>query len=368
MGDIMKNFKQHLMNGVSYMIPVVLIGGVIMGLGITLGGNVGVPKEGSFAFFLFVLGKTGLNLMPAVIAGYIAFSIADKIALGPAFICGQLSQDIGAGFLGGIIAGFLVGIIVLYLKKIPVSKNFTALKNMILIPIVAGLLVAVFINYGVGSAIAGLMKWLEVVLGSMDTSNFIILGMVVGAITSFDLGLFGSKAYGLVCTSLLATVDPATGLPPAIATRLLLAGVCGSTIAPLICGFASVLLPKRFNEEEREAGKAALILGTFAITEGAIPFALNDPKRIYPAVILGSMAGCTTALLTGSGTTIAWGGIVAIPGTTGVLGYLFALAVGVLVGVLVIFLLKKAPVKTSGDTANHDVKVTQNGQEIDLDF
>jgi fructose-specific PTS system IIC-like component len=108
MNDVMKNFKKHLLNGVSYMIPVVLIGGVVMGLGITLGGNIGVPAEGTLAFFLFILGKTGINLMPAVIAGYIAFSISDKIALAPAFICGQLSQDVGAGFFGGIVAGYLV--------------------------------------------------------------------------------------------------------------------------------------------------------------------------------------------------------------------------------------------------------------------
>lgn len=364
--DVFKNLKTHILGGVSYLIPVVVVGGILVGLGVALGGTTVWENVGTFPAFLFTLGKTGLNLMPAVIAAYIGYSISDKPALAPGFIVGQMAQDSGAGFLGGVIGGIFCGIVVLYLKKIKVGKNFTALHTIIIIPCIAATLGAVLMHYLVGSLVVSFIALLTAFVESLGTSNMILLGLAIGLIGSFDLGLFGSKAQGAVFLAMLATIDPATGMPVMIAQRLMLTSACASTIPPLVCALTTFIRPKIFTPEEREAGKAAAFLGLFAITEGAIPLALADVK-VWGGCIFGAMVGCATNLILGSGTIVNWGGIPAMAGTTNIPFYVLSLAVGAAAGAFAIILIKHGP---SAQLANDDAQITvvQNGEEFDLDI
>lgn len=365
MFEILKNFKKHLMSGVSYMIPVVTVGGIVMGLGIVLGGNVGVPKEGSFALFIFVIGKTGLSLLAPFLAGYIAYSIADKVALAPAFICGVIATNGGSGFLGGVISGLVVGIICHYLKKVKISRNFIAFYNMIFIPIVSTLIVAVIIQYGIGIPIASFLTWLKDTLAGMDTKNLLLVGLIIGAVGSADLGLFGTKMIGLTITSMLLTMDPKTGLPILIARQLLAACIVTSTVPPLVCGIASLIGKKKFNSEEREAGKAALVLSAFGITEGAIPFALNDIKAI-PCCMIGAITAAELTLYFGAATTIGWGGIVTLPGMQKGAMYILSAIIGGIVGGVLMAFFKKQSVEVK--TEYKEMKVVEHNNEVDLDF
>lgn len=364
--DVFKNLKKHILAGVSYLIPVVVVGGIFAGLGVLVGGTAPWTTPGSAGYFLFMLGKQGLNLMPAVIAAYIGYSIGDKAAIGPGLIIGQVAQASGAGFLGGLLAGVYVGIFVMLLKKVKINKNFRALWAIIVIPSVVTVIGAFVMEKAVGTGVSAFITWLTSVIASLGTTNLVLLGVAIGVIGSFDLGLFGSKAMGAVFMAMLATIDPATGMPVMIAQRLLLAGVTASTLPPLICFLATVIKPKVFTSEEKESGKAALFLGLFSITEGAIPLALAD-QVVYAGCIFGSMVGCTAELLLGAGTIVAWGGLPTLPGVTSIPMALIGWAIGIAAGAAFIFLFKK---KSNSELVNDgkDAKLETKGQESTLSF
>lgn len=364
--DVFKNLRKHILAGVSYLIPVVVVGGIMTGLGVAFGGTTVWENVGTFPAFLFTLGKTGLNLMPAVIGGYIAYSIADKPAIGPGFLVGQMAQDIEAGFLGGVIAGIFCGIIVLYLKKVKVPKNFTSLMGIIVIPSIATLLGAILMNYLIGGMVVSLIAWLTNFVEGLGTSNMILLGLAIGVIGSFDLGLFGSKAQGAVFLAMLSTIDPATGMPVMIAQRLMLAACTSNVVAPFVCALSSFVRPKIFTPEEREAGRAALFLGCFGITEGAIPLALADMK-VYAGCIIGSVVGTVCTILFGAGTIVNWAGIPNFAGCTNVGFYVAAIAIGAVAGTVFIVLTKHKP-STKDEKDEKEVKVSKSGNETYLDF
>lgn len=364
--DVFKNLKQHILAGVSYLIPVVVVGGTFTGLGVAFGGTTVWENVGTFPAFLFTLGKAGLNLMPAVIAAYIGYSISDKPALAPGFLVGQIAQDCGAGFLGGVLGGIFCGIIILYMKKLKVGKNFSALYTIIIMPCVATLLGAILMNYAVGGLVTALISWLTTFVQSLGTGNMLILGLAIGVIGSFDLGLFGSKAQGAVFLAMLSTIDPSTGLPVMIAQRLLLTGCCASTIPPLVCAVATIVRPKIFTTEEREAGHAAGFLGLFAITEGAIPLALADVK-VWAGCIFGAMIGCATNLLLGAGSVVNWGGIPAMAGCTNIPLYVVSVFIGAIAGATLIIAIKHQPSENK-EITNEELKVSKKGKEFDLDF
>lgn len=363
--DVLKNAKAHILAGVSYLIPVVVAGGILTGLGVAVGGTTPWEETGTLGYFLFMLGKTGLNLMPAVISAFIAYSIADKGAIGPAIIVGQVSQDVGAGFLGGVLMGFFIGILVFVLNKVNVPKSFRALKTIIIIPTIATLVGAAIMQFAIGEAIVALIAWLTAFVEGLGTGNIIVLGIAMGIIGSFDLGLFGSKALGAVALTMLATVDPVTGLPAMIGQRFLLASCTANTVPPLACALATMLAPKKFRPSEREAGKAALIMGCFAITEGSIPLALADAK-VYAGCIVGATVGTVCTWLFGAGTIVNWGGIPTFPGCTSVPMYLLALAIGTIAGAAFMIVFKKKPV--DAEVIEEDVKVSQTGEEFNLEF
>lgn len=363
---VFKDLKKHLLAGVSYLIPVVVVGGIMTGLGVAFGGTTVWENVGTFPAFLFTLGKTGLNLMPAVIGAYVAYSIADKPALGPGFIVGQMAQDIEAGFLGGVVAGIFCGIVVLYLKKVKVPKNFRSLVSIIVIPSIATLLGALLMNYVVGGLVVALIAWLTKFVEGLGTSNMVLLGIAIGVIGSFDLGLFGSKAQGAVFLAMLSTIDPATGMPVMIAQRLMLAACTSNVVAPFVCALSAFVRPKIFTPEEREAGRAALFLGCFGITEGAIPLALADMK-VYAGCIIGSVIGTVCTVLFGAGTIVNWSGIPNFAGCTNVLAYVGAIFIGAVTGTAFI-LLTKHEQSTKDEASEKEAIVTKKGNETNLDF
>lgn len=365
--DVFKHLRKHILAGVSYLIPVVVVGGIFAGLGVMFGGTAPWEAPGTAGYFLFMLGKQGLNLMPAVIAAYIGYSIGDKAAIGPGLIIGQVAQATGAGFLGGLLAGLYVGIFVMLLKKVKIHSNFRALWQIIFIPSVVTVIGAYGMEMYIGSAVSGFIAWLTTVVESLGTGNMVILGIAIGLIGAFDLGLFGSKAQGAVFLAMLATIDPATGMPVMIAQRLLLAGATASTLPPLIAFLATVLKPKVFTAEERESGKAALFLGMFAITEGAIPLALSD-KIVYAGCILGAMVGCTSILLLGPGTIVNWGGLPTLPGVTNVPLALIAWAIGIVAGAMFIVTFKKTSNADIVAEEGKDATVESKGLESTLKF
>lgn len=364
--EVFKNAKKYLMAGVSYLIPVVVVGGIMTGLGVAFGGTSVADHTGTFAYAMYLIGQTGLNLMAPVLCAYIAYSIADKSALGPGFIVGMVAQNCGAGFLGGLIGGFFCGIVAVYLKKIRMPRNFEALKSIILIPSVTALTGGLLMYFLIGNAVSAFITILTNFLAGLGTTNLVLIGLAFGFVGSFDLGLFGSKAAGAVVMSMMSQIDPETGLPMMIVLRMGLTLVTASTVPSLVAAIATFVKPKVFTPEQRESGKAALFLGLFGITEGAIPLALSDFK-VYLGCVIGSMAGCVSSMISGAGTIVPWGGIPTIPGCTNPIMYIISLAVGIVVGAGFIVLTKRDVKQQEESTGEVKVKQT-SADEIDLDF
>ena len=365
--DVFKNAKQHVLAGISYLIPVIVVGGICCGLGVALGGTAPWEAPGTPGCFFFMLGKQGLNLMAAVMAAYIGYSIADKGAIAPGLIIGQVAQSCGAGFIGGIFAGFYVGIITLLMKKVKVNKNFSALWGIIVIPTLISVTGAFLMQVAVGPAIAALTNLMNNFLGGLGVGSMILVAVVIGFFGSLDFGLVMNKAFGAVALAMMATIDPATGLPVMIAQRMKLLVVSTAAISPLVCCLARYLKPAVFTEEEKEAATAAGFMGLFGITEGAIPLGMSD-KIVYAGCVLGNVVACVGVAIIGAGSIVNWGGLPNLPGNTNPIGTVICWLIGVVVGALFVVLFKKTKNEEKGGDPNAEVKVTQKGEEIDLDI
>lgn len=362
--DVIKNMKKHIMAGVGYLIPVVVVGGIFCGLGVAFGGTTPWEEPGTLGYFFFTTGKVGLNLMPAVIGAFVALSIGDKAAVGPGLILGQVAQDCGAGFLGGLLAGIYVGIMVVLLKKINVPKNLNALMSIIIIPIVVTAIGAALLQSVIGGAITAFTNYLTVLVNDLGTGNLVLVALVFGFFATIDLGLFGSKALGPFVLALLAQTDPATGLPLMIGQRLNLTLVTACALPPLIVAAATIFLPKLWTDAEKQSGKAALFLGLCGITEGAIPLCLSHPK-VYAGCIIGGMSGAVAQIVLGAGSMVNWPGLPNLPATTGVPQWFIAHGIGIATGLLFIALTMR---KEEEKTEEKEMVVTQQGDEYNLDF
>ena len=294
MGDLkelLMDTRKHLMGGVSYMIPFVVAGGVLLALSVLLYGSAAVPPKGTVLNDLFTIGAAGLSLMVPILAGFIAFSMVDRPGLAPGAIGGYLAGQIGAGFLGGILAGLLAGIVVFYLKKIKVPSIMRSVMPIFVIPLVGTFVVGGLIVWVLGQPIAGVMVAMKAWLESLGTGNIALLGIVLGLMIAFDMGGPVNKvAYGFG-VAMVGTIDPATGMAAPIALKLM-AGIGVAICTPPIgMGIATLLAPNKYSTDEREAGKAGILMGLIGITEGAIPFAAGDPVRVIPSIMVGSAVG-----------------------------------------------------------------------------
>lgn len=250
---ILRETKKHVMTGISYMIPFVVTGGVVLAVCVLIGGEHAVPTDGALGK-IATIGSAGLGLMVPILSGFIAYSICDRAGLAPGIIGGYIANNIGAGFIGGIISGLLAGIVVSYLKKIKVPSSLRSVMPIFVIPLVGGLIVSSIMLFIVGEPIAALMTFLTDLLEGMSTGNAIFLALILGMMNCTDMGgPIGKVSYGFG-TAMLSNINPATGLPNESSLLIMAAVGVSCAIPPLACGLSTLLFKNKFNTEEKEAG------------------------------------------------------------------------------------------------------------------
>jgi len=326
---------RHLLTGVSYMLPMVVAGGLCIALSFIFGIKAFEVKGTLAAALMQIGGGSAFALMVPVLAGFIAFSIADRPGLTPGLIGGMLAVSLGSGFLGGIIAGFLAGYVAkLISSKLHLPKSMEALKPILIIPLLASLVTGLVMIYVVGTPVAKIMEWLTHWLQSLGTANAVLLGAILGAMMCTDMGGPVNKASYAFGVALLSSSVYA---PMA---AIMAAGM----VPPLAMGLATMLARNKFAQGEREGGKAALVLGLCFITEGAIPFAARDPMRVLPCCIAGGALTGALSMAFGAKLMAPHGGlfVLLIPGAiTPVLLYLVAIIAGTLLAGVSYALLKR---------------------------
>ena len=335
-----KSFYKHLLTGVSYMLPMVVAGGLIIALSFALGSfeNIDGVQKLVGEPHLAQIGGLAFSLMVPLLAGYIAYSIADRPGLAPGLVGGLLAVSTGAGFLGGIIIGYFAGYFALLIAKyLPLPKSMEALKPILIVPLLATLATGLVMQFIVGTPIAWLMGEVTDWLNSMGTANAVILGAVLGGMMCTDMGgPINKVAYAF-----------GTGLISAHVYAPMAAVMAGGMVPPLAMGIATLIARKKFAKAEQESGKASLVLGLCFISEGAIPFAARDPLRVIPCCILGGAITGGMALAFGSTLMTPHGGLfaLAIPGVVKpVGGYLLSIVVGSVIAGLA-YAAIKAPEK-----------------------
>ncbi|WP_308401956.1 fructose-specific PTS transporter subunit EIIC [Streptomyces sp. RKAG293] len=324
-----------LMNGVSYMIPFVVVGGLLIAISLALGGHTNpegglVIPDGTFWKHVNDIGVIGFTLMVPILSGYIAYAIGDRPALVPGMIGGWIANTgslydskAGAGFIGAIVTGFLAGYLVLWIKKVQVPKFVQPIMPIIVIPIVATTSLGLFFIYVIGKPISWVFEHLTDFLSGMTGSSAILLGAILGLMIAFDMGGPVNKTAFLFGAGLIGSGN------------LTVMGMCAAAIPvmPLGQGLATVLRRKLYSEQERETGMAALFMGCFGISEGAIPFAAARPAQVIPANMLGgAVAGAIAGMASVKDSVPHGGPIVAVLGAVGGVPVFFlAIAIGTVV-------------------------------------
>ncbi|HIF9277456.1 TPA: PTS fructose transporter subunit EIIC [Photobacterium damselae] len=341
MKNQLSQLKRHLLTGTSHMLPFVVAGGVLLALSVMLGGKGAVP-EGVFLEGLWDMGIAGFTLFVPVLGGYIAYSIADRPALAPGMIGAYLANQVQAGFLGAIVVGFIAGYVVLQLKRIPLSNKLKAISTYFILPIGGTFIVSALVIWVIGAPIAAAMEAMNGWLQGMAGASKAFLGVILGGMTAFDMGGPINK---------VATLFAQTQ----VGTQPWLMGGVGVAICvpPLGMFLATLLSPKRYTDEEREAGKAAGIMGCIGITEGAIPFAAADPMRVIPSIVVGGMVGNVVAFMFGVLNHAPWGGLIVLPVVDGRLYYILAIVAGSVATALMVNTLKK-PIEQRQDSVQQD--------------
>lgn len=317
-----KGAYKHLMTGVSHMLPVVVAGGLIIALSFVFGIEA-FKEEGTLAAALMTIGGgSAFALMIPVLAGFIAFSIADRPGLAPGLIGGMLASSTGAGFLGGIAAGFIAGYSAkLIADKVSLPQSMEALKPILIIPFLASLFTGLVMVYIVGGPVAAVMAAMTDFLNNMGSANAVLLGVILGAMMCFDLGGPVNKAAYTFGVGLLASQTYAP-----------MAAIMAAGMVPALgMGLATFLAKDKFEAGEREAGKASFVLGMCFISEGAIPFAAKDPMRVIPSCMIGGALTGALSMLIGAKLMAPHGGlfVLLIPGAISpVLMYLVAITAG----------------------------------------
>ena len=362
----MQMVYQHLMNGVSFMVPFIVVGGLLMAIALTLGGEASskglVIPDDSFWKSIENIGSLAFSFMVPILAGYIAVSIADKPGLVPGMIGGAIAadgsfygSDAGAGFLGGIVAGFIAGYIAKWIKNIKVPKAMAPIMPIIIIPIISSLIVGLIFIFLIGAPIASIFEGLTTWLKSMQGTNIVILALIVGAMIAFDMGGPVNKVAFLFGSALIAEGNYAVMGMVAVA-------VC---TPPIGLGLATFINKRKFNKAEIEMGKASFTMGLFGITEGAIPFAAQDPLRIIPSNMIGAMVAAVIAAIGGVGDRVAHGGpiVAVLGGIDQILWFFIAVIIGSIVTMSVVLILRRQTPSLAVDTNNIEIGMDQSENE-----
>jgi fructose-specific phosphotransferase system IIC component len=341
----LKNLRQHLLTGVSFAIPFIACGGIMIAFAIAFAPMTTNGPDFSHAPHLKVvldIGSIAFTLMLPVLAGYIAYSVAGKPGLVPGFIGGYLSGEVKAGFLGALLAGLLAGYLVDLLKRIPAHRYFRPIMPILVIPIISGGAIGFLMLKLLGPPIAYLMTSATHVLKNMSTGNSVLLALVLGAMIAFDMGGPINKTAFFFGAAMIREGNYS------------IMGACAAAICtpPLGLGLATLMRRRIWSAEERDAGLAGIAMGLIGITEGAIPFAAADPVRVIPCIMAGSMLASVIAMLGKVGDHAPHGGPIVLPVVDQRLVYVIAIVSGaVLTAVLANLLKSSKPAQSRENTA-----------------
>jgi fructose PTS system EIIBC or EIIC component len=330
----LRRLREYLMTGVSYMIPIVIIGGVLVALSIALSGvqpGKGVVITNSILLEMNKVGNTAFGLMIPVLAGFIAFGIADRPGIAPGLVGGVLANNIKAGFIGGMAAGLMAGYTARWIKSWKVNKAFKPIMPIFVIPLLTTIVVSGLMIYVIGHPISSLMITMTNGLKSISTQNMILLSLIMGAMIAFDMGGPVNKVAFFFGAAMIRE-NVFTVMGP------IAAAIC---IPPLSMGIASIIAPKKYTSIEKEAGKGALIMGLIGITEGAIPFAVGDPIRVIPSIMAGSAVGAALAAIFRVGDHAPHGGLIVFPIIDNKIMFIVSILTGITISVSLVNFLKK---------------------------
>lgn len=332
-----KKVYRDLMNGVSHMLPFVIGGGILIAVAFLLDDySLNPANFGSNlpqAAFFKAIGDAVFGFMLPILAGYIAMGIADRPALAPGFVGGFLAKEGGSGFLGALLAGFAAGYLILLLKKLfdKLPRSLEGIKSILLYPVFGILLMGLLIQLIINPPVAWLNEALYGLLARLGTGSRVLLGVLLGGMMSVDMGGPINKAAYVFGTASLASNE----------FQIMAAVMAGGMVPPLALALAVFAFRDKFSEKERQSGVANLIMGACFITEGAIPFAAADPLRVLPACIIGSAVAGGLSMFFGCGLRAPHGGIFVLPVISHPFGFLAAVILGALVGMLLLGVLRK---------------------------
>lgn len=332
-----KKVYRDLMNGVSHMLPFVIGGGILIAVAFLLDDySLNPANFGSNlpqAAFFKAIGDAAFGFMLPILAGYIAMGIADRPALAPGFVGGFLAKEGGSGFLGALLAGFAAGYLILLLKKLfdKLPRSLEGIKSILLYPVFGILLMGLLIQLIINPPVAWLNEALYGLLARLGTGSRVLLGVLLGGMMSVDMGGPINKAAYVFGTASLASNE----------FQIMAAVMAGGMVPPLALALAVFVFRDKFSEKERQSGVANLIMGACFITEGAIPFAAADPLRVLPACIIGSAVAGGLSMFFGCGLRAPHGGIFVLPVISHPFGFLAAVILGALVGMLLLGVLRK---------------------------
>ncbi|MFI9777378.1 fructose-specific PTS transporter subunit EIIC [Streptomyces sp. NPDC051956] len=336
--------RKWLMSGVSYMVPFVAAGGLLIALGFAIGGytinkapsvaeHFVWTQTDSWAALLFQVGSVAFAFLVPVLAGFIAYGMADRPGLVPGFVGGSIALTINAGFLGGLAAGLIAGGVVMAIQKVHVPPVLRGIMPVVVIPLISSAVVGFLMFLVIGKPIASLQRALTDWLNSLSGANAIILGVVLGLMMCFDLGgPLNKVAYAFAVGGL---ANPTEG-----SLKVMAAVMAAGMVPPLAMALATTVRGRLFTRTERENGKAAWVLGASFITEGAIPFAAADPLRVIPASMAGGAVTGALSMAFGCTLRAPHGGVFVVPLIGNPFLYLIAIAAGVCVSTALVVVLK----------------------------
>ncbi|MER7710935.1 fructose-specific PTS transporter subunit EIIC [Streptomyces werraensis] len=338
--------RRWLMSGVSYMVPFVAAGGLLIALGFAIGGyeineapsvmdHFVWTQAASWGALLFQIGGVAFGFLVPVLAGYIAYGMADRPGLVPGFVGGAISLTINAGFLGGLAAGLIAGGVVLAVQKVNIPAALRGIMPVVVIPLISSAVVGFLMFVVIGKPIAEAQKGMTDWLGGLTGANAVLLGALLGLMMCFDLGGPVNKVAYTFATAGIAVANPSDS-----AMKVMAAVMAAGMVPPLAMALATTVRGRLFNRAERENGKAAWVLGASFISEGAIPFAAADPLRVIPASMAGGAVTGALSMVFGATLRAPHGGIFVVPLIGNPLLYLVAIAAGVGVTTALVIVLK----------------------------
>ncbi|MFD7818007.1 fructose-specific PTS transporter subunit EIIC [Streptomyces sp. NPDC059785] len=338
--------RKWLMSGVSYMVPFVAAGGLLIALGFAIGGyqinkapsvmdHFVWTQADSWGALLFQIGNVAFGFLVPVLAGYIAYGMADRPGLVPGFVGGAISLTINAGFLGGLAAGLIAGGVVMAIQRVRIPAALRGIMPVVVIPLISSAVVGFLMFVVIGKPIASAQKGMTDWLSGLSGANAVLLGALLGLMMCFDLGGPVNKVAYAFATAGIAVAEPSDS-----AMKIMAAVMAAGMVPPLAMALATTVRGRLFTRTERENGKAAWVLGISFISEGAIPFAAADPLRVIPSSMVGGAITGALSMAFGATLRAPHGGVFVVPLIGNPFLYLVAIAAGVAVTATLVVVLK----------------------------